>query len=87
MAVKKTAAPPADKGILQSKRFWVLIIGIVTMIVTEVNPIAGAELQNAQGEIAAMITALLFGYSGQDIIKSHHEGKMMREGQNGGAGG
>lgn len=85
MAVKKAAAPAAaDKGILQSKRFWVLIIGIVTMIVTEINPVAGAELQNAQGEIAAMITALLFGYSGQDMVKSHHEGKMMREGQNGG---
>ena len=83
MAVKKTA-PPADKGLLQCKRFWSSIIGIGIMIVTQINPIVGDELRGVQDVIAAIIITLVTGYHVQDAVTSHHEGKLMRESQNGG---
>lgn len=54
-------------ALLKSRRFWTALIGIVVLVITQLNAEAGGTLGRLQEEIVSIVGLLLGGYIVEDL--------------------
>ena len=61
--------------LIQSKRFWTMLLGLITTIVAALQPDLSENLDKLSPMIISIIGITVGGYSVQDAVREHANGK------------